>query len=173
MIAFSFIGFIGILSPLLFMYFPSPTTFTAQQKKNDFIISIPKIKAIAPIVLNVDPWNEAIYKNALRRGIAHAEGTSLPGEDGTVFLFAHSSGTPWQITRYNTIFLRIGELQKGDAIFISKDKTKYIYKVSEKKEVWPNEVSYLSQSSPRTLILQTCTPIGTSLRRLLVFAEQQ
>jgi LPXTG-site transpeptidase (sortase) family protein len=40
-----------------------------------------------------------------------------------------------------------------------------------KKTVWPNEVKYLKEDQGDILILQTCTPIGTALQRLLVFAK--
>ena len=134
-------------------------------------ITIPKIHAQAQVTENVDPFNEKEYNEVLKKNIAHAKGTALPGEEGTIFLFAHSSGTPWEITRFNTIFLRLGELQKGDSIVLVRNGKKFAYTVSNKKEVWPSEVSYLLDTKQTQLILQTCTPIGTSLKRLLVFAE--
>ena len=76
------------------------------------------------------------------------------------------------MTRFNTVFLRLGELNMGDIISIYKDGKEYTYAVSDKKEVWPNEVSYLVNAEDEDiLILQTCTPIGTDLKRLLIFAK--
>ena len=95
----------------------------------------------------------------------------MPGETGTIFLFAHSSDAPWRLTRYNTVFLRLGGLEPGDEIHITTEKGEFIYRVREKKVVWPNETEYLTNIERDQLILQTCSPVGTDLKRLLVFAD--
>lgn len=178
--AFSFLMLFYIYFPILKLYIFPPTR-QLKITNQSFYIEIPKIKVTSPIIANVDPFNEKEYRNVLEKGIAHAKGTKLPGELGTSFLFGHSSDLPWRLTRYNTVFLRLGELEKGDEIVIGREGKVYRYKVTDKKTVWPSEVQYLidaSQSSRNEsrlnrgkLILQTCTPIGTSLMRLLVFAE--
>ncbi len=141
--------------------------------KDDFAISIPKIHAYAPIIKNVDPLNQKIYNEALKKGVAHAKNTSFPGEKGTIYLFAHSSGSPWELTRFNTIFLRLGELKKGDEVFIDYEGKLYTFTITDRKEIWPTETKYLENTKKDQLIIQTCTPIGTSLKRLLVFAKQK
>jgi len=160
---------------ILFIYYPLITVylFPGQEKviNAEFSIKIPKIKLASPIVKNVDATNEKEYRAALTKGIAHAKGSSFPGTKGVIFLFGHSSDYPWNLTRYNTIFLRLGDLQKNDLVILEKDGKEYKYKVVDKKTVWPNEVKYLSQNGKTQLILQTCTPIGTPFQRLLVFAE--
>lgn len=136
----------------------------------NFSISIPKINAYAPLVDNVDPWNETEYREALTRGVAVSKGFAKPGEKGTVYIFAHSSDSPWRISSYNTVFFRLGELKKGDGISINYAGRNYKYTVENSVEVWPNEVETLTKATKNELILQTCTPVGTSLKRLLVFA---
>src|SRR5688572_11204138 len=59
----------------------------------EFSIIVPKINAAAPIVANVDASDSKKYLSALKRGVAHANGTALPGQTGNVFLFAHSTDT--------------------------------------------------------------------------------
>lgn len=170
LIAASLIGFTYIFFPILKIYLFPPviqTTFP----KNGTYITIPKINAQAPIALNIDPYDKVEYNKALKKSVAHAAGTSQPGEPGTSFLFAHSSGPPWELTRLNTIFLRLTELRAGDIIEIQKDGKLHKYKVRETKEVNPADSSYLRPNPRSQLILQTCTPIGTDLKRLLVFAN--
>ncbi len=141
------------------------------ESRSSFFISIPKINVISTILPNIDASNEKEYREVLKKGIAHAKGTALPGEKGIVYLFAHSSGPPWELTRYNTIFFRLGELSTNDEIVIEKDGKKYLYKVTDKKVVWPQDTTYLLQKSDKDqLVLQTCYPIGTDLQRLLVIA---
>ncbi len=164
------------LSLLAFTYWPLvqffiPVKATADTVNTGFYIKIPKINAAAPVIANVDPLNKTDYMQALQKGIAQAKGSSLPDQNGTIYLFAHSSLPPWEITRTNTAFLRLGELQAGDKITINYVGREYNYVVSDKKELWPNETEYLTKQSGNKLILQTCTPIGTSLKRLLIFAQ--
>jgi sortase A len=165
---------------LIFIYFPVislylfPSPLAEAQTNSSFSISIPKISINSSITQSVDPFNEAEYHEALKKGIAHAKGSALPGEKGTVYLFAHSSGPPWELTRYNTIFFRLGELQNNDEIIIKKDGKKHSYKVTDKKIVWPQDTKYLLQKSNKEqLVLQTCYPIGTDFQRLLIFAVPQ
>ncbi len=171
LLGLSLFGFLVTALPFIKIYFFPPHIIDTQLLKDPYI-TIPKINAQAKIIEQVDPWNETEYKKALTLGVAQAKGTALPGGNGTSFLFAHSSGLPWEETENNTIFLRLGELQKRDKIIITKNKDKYEYTVKDKKIIWPSEVNYLLENSPYQLILQTCTPIGTSLKRLLVFATK-
>lgn len=158
-----------IYYPLLFVYITPPKILPTPQK--GIFIEIPKIQAQAPILENVDPWNENEYQQKLENGVAQAMGSSPVGStSGTIYLFAHSSELPWRITRQNTAFFKLEQLKSGDVIKLIKDGVEYIYFVKEKKTVWPNEVKYLKDLKKDQLILQTCTPIGTSLQRLLVFA---
>lgn len=161
--------FFLLFYPIISVYLFPPKVIDIQNLPNNYI-SVPKIHAQAPLIFNVDPFNENEYQEVLKSGVAHAKNTSLPGDGGSIFIFAHSSGNPIEISNYNTIFLKLGELEKNDKIQIKKDGKIYTYKVTEKKVVWPSEVEYLKQKKEQ-LILQTCWPIGTSLKRLLIFAS--
>jgi LPXTG-site transpeptidase (sortase) family protein len=161
-----FLGFIYL--PILRAYLPSKPEAL---ENPDFSISIPKINAYAPLVDNVDPWNESEYRSALEKGVAVSSGFAKPGETGTVYIFAHSSDSPWRISNYNTVFFRLNELRQGDEIKITYGGKSYEYRVNNSVEVWPNEVEALTKATGNQLILQTCTPVGTSLKRLLVFAS--
>lgn len=163
---------------LLFIYYPYgkellfPPQVTEEQKENTaFSVEIPKISVFSEIIPYVDPFNEKEYLEQLKKGVAHAKNSSLPGEGDTVYLFAHSSDVPWRITRYNTAFFKLDFLENGDEIFIRKNGELFKYEVFNKITVWPNNVSYLKESQGNVLILQTCTPVGTALQRLLVFAR--
>ncbi len=138
----------------------------------NFGIVIPKIKANARVIANVDPLKEDIYQRALTKGVAHAQGTVLPGETGNMFIFAHSAGNWYEANQYNAIFYLLYKLVKGDVINIYYKDQLYAYKVRELKYVDPTEVSHLSPSNDgwKTLTLMTCWPPGTTLKRLLVTA---
>lgn len=165
----SLFSLVYIFAPVLNTYlFPKP--IKPQIELVGDYITIPKISAQAPLIFNVDPWTENVYKKVLKSGVAHAKGTAIPGESGRSFIFAHSSGNPLELTRYNTVFLRLGDLKKGDVVEIKKDDKVYKYNVTQTKIVWPNQIEYLEKSDVDEIIIQTCWPIGTSFKRLLVFA---
>ncbi len=146
--------------PLIWLLFPTPDPTITQ---SNYYINIPRINAQARIIPSIDPFNEKQYQAALKKGVAEAQNTDL-------FLFAHSSASPWEMTRQNTPFLRLNELQNGDQIEIVKNEIKRNYQVFDKKIVWPTETHYL-KTTDGNLVLQTCVPIGTSFLRLLVFAK--
>ncbi len=169
-IALAVFGLLYTFFPLFSLYvFPHNAVLP---KGTVTSLSIPKIQAVAPIIENVNPWNEQTYQKALQKGVAHASHSSSPETNGTVYLFAHSSGMPWELTRYNTVFLRLGELRPGDVVTLSWHGKTYRYEVYDKKTIDPHNVSYLMSKKENELILQTCTPIGTDLKRLLVFAKK-
>ena len=160
LIVASLILFAYIYYPFAIAFVPTPNF---QPPTLGDYIYIPKINAMAPIIKNVDPWDKQKYEIALKKGVAQAK-------DNPNYYFAHSSLDPWEMTRVNSAFLRLNQLNSGDEIIIYQNGEKK-YQVVDKKEVWPNEIAYLKKES-ELLILQTCTPVGTSLKRLLVFAKQ-
>ena len=174
-------GNILIISSIIlfvFVYYPILSIYLIPQKKvtvkttKEFTITIPSINAQAHIISNVNPWDQNEYKAALENGVAHAKGSYFPNQKGTVFLFAHSSDTPWHMTRTNTPFIKLPQVKNGEKIFLSKDGKLYSYKVVKKVIVNPSDVSFLKDLSKDQLLLQTCTPPGTALKRLIVFAEK-
>lgn len=140
----------------------------------DFSIVIPKIGAVAPVIANVNPVDPENYLSALRKGVAHAANTSFPGEFGNTYIFAHSTDSFYNVGAYNAVFYLLGKLTKGDEIYIYYKGEEYIYIVSDKKVVAPEDVKYLGkQGDWNTLTLQTCYPPGTTLKRLVVVANQK
>lgn len=138
----------------------------------EFGIVIPKLGANAHIVPNVDPYNSKSYQYALTKGVAHARGTAVPGAYGNIFLFAHSSENFYNALRYNSVFYLLPKLVVGDTIRLYYNDSEYSYVVTGKKLVQPSDVSYLNgDETTKTLTLMTCWPPGTTIKRLLVFAE--
>lgn len=138
----------------------------------EFGIVIPKIAANSRVIANVDPAKFSVYIEALKHGVAHAEGTAYPGQIGNSFLFAHSVGNFWEVNRWNAVFYLLRELDPGDEVDVFYKGQRYIYLVYDKKIVLPSDTEYIEpQADFPKLTLQTCWPPGTTLRRLLVFAR--
>lgn len=137
----------------------------------NFSIVIPKIGANARIIPQVDPSNDKIYLDALKKGVAQAAGTAFPGEGGHIFLFAHSTDYFWNVSTYNAVFYLLSKLENGDEINLFYLGQRYVYRVIGSEVVDPTQVQYLTRKTNREfLTLQTCWPPGTTLQRLLVFA---
>lgn len=138
----------------------------------EFGLVIEKINANAQVVANVNPASEREYTQALLQGVAHAAGTSNPGEIGNTYLFSHSTDAPWNIVRYNAIFYLLRELEPGDRILVFYQNKRYDYVVYDKVIADPNDVSYLTNRyDVPVLTLQTCDPPGTLFKRLIVRAR--
>lgn len=140
-------------------------------RDTEFGIVVPKIRANAKIIPNVDSYKEKEYQVALTRGVAHAKGTGYPGQGKNIFLFSHSSVDFYNAARYNSIFYLLNKLEKDDKIHVFYKGIDYIYKVREKKLVDAKDVSYLtSNSKAEQLTLMTCWPPGTTFKRLLIIS---
>ena len=142
----------------------------------EFSIRIPKILASAEIKANVSPFDKKEYLPILEQGIvAQAKNSSIPGQkDKAIYLFAHSTSQGVQMVRKNSVFYLLGELKNDDPIFINYNGQVYAYKVYAQKVVEAKEVEYLNygEKDKEILILQTCWPLGTDWKRLLIFAER-
>lgn len=139
----------------------------------EFGIVVPRIMANAAVIANVSPFNEKEYQLALTKGVAQARDTVLPGQKGNIFIFAHSAGDFYNANRYNAIFYLLNKMKKNDPIYLIYKGTKLKYSVKEVKTVAADELSYLKKTNyEKSLTLMTCWPPGTTLKRLLVIAEQ-
>jgi sortase A len=112
---------------------------------------------------------------ALDQGVIHLPGTSYPWSDTrerNVYLAGHRLG--WPGTGSHLVFYRLDELGRGDRITLrDRDGMRYDYMVVESFEVGPFDRWVTGRVRGRDLLtLQTCTPIPTFEKRLIVRAER-
>jgi LPXTG-site transpeptidase (sortase) family protein len=140
--------------------------------KWDFSLLIPKIGLNTAVFANIDPTDKTEYMNVLKQGVAHAKFTSLPSEEGIVYIFGHSTDYPWNIKEYNALFYSIKDLTEGDRIIILYNNKAYVYKTLYQKIIDDDNLVYLNaKTNAKMLVLQTCWPPGTTLKRLIVVAN--
>lgn len=143
-----------------------------EAQDGEFKILIPKIDINAKVLPNINPFDKKEYLEALKKGVALAKGSSLPGKDGNVFIFAHSTDSPLNIQNYNAIFYLVSKLSAGDAIYLTYQGKYYKYIVENTKIVTSSEINYLnSNDKGKLLTIMTCWPPGTTLKRMLVFGR--
>jgi len=147
----------------------------------DTRIVIPKIAKNVPVsrpspdALEREDWAkfDDDLQLALKDGVVHYPGTARPGQRGNAFYTGHSSYYPWDKGRYKDVFARLPELTIGDEYVIYSRGRAHHYRVTHVFEVMPNDVSVLDQPPGKQMsTLMTCTPIGTTLRRLIVQGEE-
>jgi sortase A len=138
------------------------------------VLFISSLDITAPIVYT-NGTTEDEFQKALAEGVVHYPGTAEPGQRGNAYIFGHSSDFVWSKGKYKTVFALLPKIKEGDIINISdKEGNPYTYKVTGTKVVAPNALEYLKQDlNKKTLTLQTSYPLGTALKRFLVFAELQ
>jgi len=147
----------------------SATPNGPDQKLKDFGLKIEKLDLLVPVIKNVDGGNKAKYNDALQNGVAHFNGTGLPGEKNNIFIFGHSSSE----TKgdYSKIFAKLNDLEKGDEMIVYYENKERKYKVKEKKIVEATDLSVLDKTKKETLTLMTCWPIGTKDKRLIIVSD--
>jgi LPXTG-site transpeptidase (sortase) family protein len=142
---------------------------------------IPKLNLNVPIVipsytsLLKEDWTqfEEDIQEALQFGVVHYPGTARPGQAGNFFITGHSSYYPWAYGKHKTVFARLPQLQIGDEFWVYYGGDKHRYVIRKKEEVKPSDISVLDQPvDERVSTLMTCTPIGTTLRRLILVAQE-
>ena len=122
----------------------------------------------APVYDSASRW-------ALANGVAHLPDTSLPWSptpQRNVYLAGHRMG--FRGTWSRMIFYNLGKLREGDKVML-KDRAgrTYEYRVSETFLTDPTDRWVTGQVRGRDILtLQTCTPIPTFEKRLIVRADR-
>ncbi|MEA2020247.1 MAG: sortase [Patescibacteria group bacterium] len=145
-------------------------SITRQEVPPTFYLSIPKLE-----IKKARVRKDSTEQNP-QKFLGHLLGSALPGEKGgSIFIYGHST-FPWLFDsdNYRTIFSTLPELEQGDYIYIEYPGKQWVYKVTGFKTQAPEEVNpyeSVSESAPAQLVLMTCVPPGTRLRRLLAYAS--
>lgn len=132
-------------------------------------LTIPDLRLYDVPVINSE--SEA----ALNRGVIHIPETSMPWDGKkrkNVYLAGHRIGYPGTGSRL--LFYNLDKLAPGDPVIL-KDRSgrTYEYRVSEKFVVGPYADWVFDTVPGRDMVtLQTCTPIPTFNKRLIVRADR-
>ena len=138
---------------------------------NNFSLIIPQININTKVIPFVNLADKNATQKALKAGAVQAKGSSSPGQQGTIYIFGHSTDSPWHIKLYNAIFYPLKDMEQGDEIIIIYKGNPFIYQVEEKKIVGADDLQYLANPlGKEKLVLLTCWPPGTTWKRLLIIA---
>lgn len=161
----------GSIDPQNIVIDPSGGTAVSEDPR----LVIPKINVDVPVLYDVGADYDS-QMDAMGKGVAHFSipgANSHPGEIGNTVISGHSSNDLFDGGDYKFIFAQLDKLNTGDTIYANYKGTRYTYVVTKKEVVMPTEVSKLVYTTNKPVMtLITCTPLGTSQKRLLVTAEQ-
>ena len=161
---------LGINQPKIFR---EPLPVVPNEALNQNLLVLPKFDISAPIQLVGSENKKEIYKQ-LKKGVVVYPTTSLPGGEYSIIL-GHSSRYPWEPGKYKAVFSLLNELEVGDRINVFWNQKALVYEVVDKRIFlpYPKGESYTENifppnSSEKTLILQSCWPVGVDYKRIAV-----
>jgi len=133
-------------------------------------LEIPKIGISAPLI-SVEPGGQV--EKSLDSGTVHFPDSVLPGESGQTVILGHSAPAGWPEIKYDWVFSRLTELEKGDEIIVYFNREKFSYFVDQKiflerGEEIPRDLT----NSENSLVLISCWPPGKDIKRIAVIANQ-
>lgn len=98
-----------------------------------------------------------------------------PTENGTSVIFGHSTLPQWfNPVDYTTIFAKLHTIKSGEEFIVKVNDKEFAYKVFSVSITDSKDPSIFSQSFDNSYItLITCTPPGTTWKRLVVRASLQ
>jgi sortase A len=131
--------------------------------------------SVSSIGLNNVPVLNSVTTRALDQGVVHLPDTSFPWSqtpERNVYLAGHRLG--WPGTGSHLVFYRLNQLDGGERVTLRDRRgTRYDYRVLESFIVGPEDDWVTGRVRGRDLLtLQTCTPIPTFHKRLIVRAER-
>lgn len=135
-------------------------------------IIIPKINLDVPVIYDIKGYDEKQIQDGLERGVVHYGTTALPGEKGNNVIVGHSSNNYFNSGEYKFAFVLLFRLEKGDTFILNYKGKRYVYKVFNKQVIDPDNFTYIQPTERPITTLITCTPPGTSWKRLIVQGEQ-
>ena len=158
---------------------PMPTKEQLASASKPRHYELPSGAIMGLTVRAIDLYNAPVFDSdshwALVNGVGHVPDTSLPWSETpqrNVYLEGHRLG--WPGTGSYLVFYHLNALNKGDEVILKDREGKaYRYRVSEVMEVNPDDVWVMGQVVGRDMVtLQTCTPIPTFEKRLIVRADR-
>jgi sortase A len=159
--------------------YPLPTDeqrrATTQTRRYDLPPGAIMSLTINRLGLNNVPVLSSASTRALDQGVIHLPQTSLPWsdtEERNVYLAGHRLG--WPGTGSHLVFYQLDELSTGDRVTLrDRGGRIYRYRVIESFVVGPTDTWVTGRVRGRDLLtLQTCTPIPSFHKRLIVRAER-
>ncbi len=110
------------------------------------------------------PIYQGTTSTQLAKGVGHFIGSVLPGQNDNTVLSGHRT----------TVFNRLGELKRGQSVFIESSAGTFTYVIRSFRIVMRTDKTVIVHKDHGVLTLTTCYPfnnIGTTTRAFIVTAD--
>lgn len=171
----------GVLNLVGFV--PEPKENTEKIVSGVQVVSASEISNISPQrviidALDVDSTIVApasrdikVMDDALRDGVVHYPGSGLLSNDGTMFLFGHSSSLPVIYNEMYKVFNDLSKLESGNTIRIQGGGVENVYRVTSVSLVDSEDALVDLSGKDKSLIISTCNSFGSKSERFVVKAD--
>jgi sortase A len=158
---------------------PAPTEEELQAVNRPRHYDLPRSAIMGLTIKAMELYNVPVINSdsqwAFSSGVVHEPETSLPWSNTpqrNVYLAAHRLG--YYGTSSRLVFFNLDKLREGDRLVLEDRSGKaYEYRVSEVFVVDPTDVWVMGRVRGRDMVtLQTCTPVPTFEKRLIVRADR-
>lgn len=145
-----------------------PVDRPEEERIKEYSLSIPSQQIIKAKVSAVD-------FDLSKHLVQYFSTSKNPTDRGTSVIFGHSTLPQWfNPDDYTTIFAHMHKIKNDDEIIITVEGKDYRYKVFSISILESNDPNIFSQSFDNSYItIITCTPPGTTWKRLVVRASLQ
>lgn len=113
----------------------------------------------------------SVMDDALKDGVVHYPGSGLISNEGTMFLFGHSSSLPVIYNEMYKVFNHLSELKSGNTIRIQGGGVENVYRVTSVSLVNAEEALVDLSGRNKGLIISTCNSFGDKSERFVVNAD--
>ncbi len=131
---------------------------------------VPKIKVAAPVVFPETIDNNELL-TYLERGVIKYRDSDEIGSPGTAIILGHSSAYPWYKGQYGSVFALLSQLEAGDQFFVKTKDATYIYQVSGKKIIVPEDFKLETKDSGSHILFISCWPVRSNKFRIVVSSD--
>lgn len=137
------------------------------RKVDSYYLSIPS--------LGIDNAVVSTTSYDLSKNLVQYYGPSDPTQRGTDVIYGHSTIPQWfDPHNYKAIFATLHTIKEGDSIILNVAGTNYTYKIFSVQITDPEDTNIFAQSYDNSYVtIVTCTPPGTTWKRLVVRASLQ
>lgn len=125
--------------------------------------------------LNIKNAEVSTLDHDLDKHLVNYIGTAIPPDNGNAVIYGHSTIPQlFNSKDYKKIFATLHTLKIGDEFTVDMQNIIYSYKIFSIIVVDPSDTSIFTQSYDNSYItLVTCTPPGTTWKRLIIKAKLQ
>lgn len=146
-------------------WFPSYIASTRAVPHHEFYLSVPTLGISDAVVSNAD--------NDLDKHLVNFAGTAYPPAKGNAVVFGHSTLPQWfDPHNYKAIFATALNLKLHDKLIVTENGASYTYVIDNISIVDADDTAPLAQQFDDSyLTLITCTPPGTTWKRLVIHSR--